>query len=52
MTVSEILDLVEERLTSLEIKMAETEEECEYRYLEGQLFILELLKEHMESLEE
>ncbi len=52
MTVSDILEIIEERLAEAEVKMAHADSDGDYRYMEGQIEVLELLREHLEHLEE
>ena len=52
MTIADILEIIEEKIMNLEIGMAKANEDYDYRYLEGQLFMLEIIKEHLENIEE
>jgi len=52
LTISEILEIIEEKLAEAEIKMANPNNDCDYRYMEEQIETLELLREHLEHLEE
>ena len=52
MTVSDVLEMIEEKLAEAEVKMAHTTSNGDYRYIEGQIEALELLREHLENLEE
>lgn len=52
MTVSEILEIIEEKLAEAEVRMASAADDYDYRYHEGQAEVFELLREHLEGLEE